>query len=120
MIRHHFNPLGLCPNGHRLEVPLADRLTAWIKAEGITGEYPPDEIAARVIAQRGAGMVGHWLACGDAHSGSAYITGYDDNGQRTFDHSGTAHLRWAATHCETPEDLTDTEFATELHHHGHR
>jgi hypothetical protein len=91
----HFGPNGICPNGHRLEIPLVDRLTAWIKAEGIEGNYAPDQIAARVVAQ--------------LHP--SYLT-------RLLD-EGSDHLRDMCTRIKDFEDLTDEEFAAENYRHGH-
>lgn len=90
----HFRPDGICPNGHRLEEPLVTRLTEWIKAEGVTGHYAPDQIAARVLAQVHAGYLTTWL-----------------------DQGGTDYLRDMCGRIKDEADLTDAQFCRANAHH---
>jgi hypothetical protein len=91
LTRSHFSTDGICTFGHRLELPLADRLTEWIKTEGIQGHYPPDQIAARVVEQVYNGYLVIWL-----------------------DRGGTDYLRDLCARIKDEHDLTDAEHAAEL------
>jgi len=92
----HFSTDGICTYGHRLEVPLADRLAEWIKAEGIEGSYPPDGIASRVVAQVHASYLTAWL-----------------------DQGGTPYLRDMCARIKDEDDMTPEERAAENYWHGH-
>ena len=82
---------------------LTTRLAKWIDAEKITGDYPAQEIAARVITATGPAQVEHWLACGDRdHGGSSYIVTFLSERESTFSRSGTAHLRHACLSLPNP------------------
>jgi hypothetical protein len=74
---------------------LAAQLTEWIKAEGITGNYPPDQIADRVVAQIHPSRLTAWLD------------------------QGAGYLRDMCTRIKDETDLTDAERAAELFWHGH-
>ncbi len=76
---------------------LTARLTEWIKAEGISGHYPPDQIAARVVSQ--------------VHA--SYLT-------LQLDQGGTPYLRDLCERIKDEADLTDSERAAENYWHGHR
>lgn len=91
----HFGPQGICAFGHRVEVPLVDRLTAWIKDEGIEGNYPPDQIAARIVSQCHASNIERWLT-----------TGHD-------------YLRGMCRDIKDWDHLTLEERAAENYWHGH-
>lgn len=88
---------GFDPNdGHNPTPDLASQLTEWIKAEGIEGHYPPDQIAARVVASIHPSYLTAWLAQG-----------------------GTPYLRDMCARIKDTEDLTPPEYFGELHFHGH-
>jgi hypothetical protein len=88
----HFSPDGICAYGHRLD--LAGWLTEWIKAEGITGHYPPDQIASRVVASIHHSRLAGWLAQG-----------------------GTDYLRDMCARIKDEADLTDAQFCHEHAYH---
>lgn len=88
----HFSPDGICAFGHKLD--LAGWLTDWIKAEGITGHYPPDQIAARVVASIHHKRLTGWLTQG-----------------------GTDYLRDMCARIKDEADLTDAQFCHERAHH---
>ncbi len=100
MTRQHVSEsLGRCSYGHLASDPapiLIARLTEWIKAEGVIGHYPPDQIAARVVAQVHPGYVITWL-----------------------DQGGTDYLRDMCARVKDETDLSDAEFAAEQYRHGH-
>jgi hypothetical protein len=73
---------------------LATQLTEWIKAEGITGHYPPDQIASRVVASIHHSRLAGWLAQG-----------------------GTDYLRDMCARIKDEADLTDAQFCHEHAHH---
>jgi hypothetical protein len=75
---------------------LTTRLTEWIKAEGITGHYPADGIASRVVAQVHASRLTAWL-----------------------DQGGTDYLRDMCARIKDFDDMADAEMAAELLRHGH-
>lgn len=73
---------------------LTAQLTEWIKAEGITGHYPPDQIASRVVASIHHSRLAGWLAQG-----------------------GTDYLRDMCARIKDEADLTDAQFCRARAHH---
>lgn len=74
---------------------LTTRLTEFIKAEGITGNYPPDGIAARVVTQVHPSHIEKWLR------------------------QNPGYLRDLCERIKDEADLTDAERAAENYWHGH-
>lgn len=74
---------------------LTARLTEFIKAEGIEGNYPPDRVAARALAQVHPSHIERWLA------------------------EGSEYLRNLCARIKDEEDMTAAELAAEDHYHGH-
>lgn len=66
---------------------LTAQLTDWIKAEGITGHYPPDQIAAHVVASIHHSRLTGWLTQG-----------------------GTDYLRDMCARIKDEADLSDAQF----------
>lgn len=78
------------------ETSLAARLAAWTVAQGITPADSPAALADRVIDSLGP----------------AYVAGRLDSG-------ATEYLRGAARRYADPATLSDGQWATEEHYHGH-
>jgi hypothetical protein len=78
------------------ETDLTARLSAWTVAQGITAADSPAALADRVIASLGP----------------AYVAGHLAGG-------GTGYLRATAAMYASPDLLSDGQWATEEHYHGH-
>lgn len=75
---------------------LAARLAEWIKAEGITGNYPADGIAARLVASLHSSVLLLWLE------------------------TSPGYLRQRCERIKDHADLTPGERWAEDYYHGHR
>jgi hypothetical protein len=95
----HFNPDGICANGHRLDQPAADlteKLAAWIQEQGIIPADSPEALAGRLLTAIHHSYIAGWLSSGD-----------------------TSFLHARAEAYASPREQTDAGWAAENYRHGH-